>query len=113
LVGARDGRGLAVSSVDSQMQPYLAAVVEASGAAPDLTFPQRNFLHLHALRLVNRWQWHFMGTQMRAHAGKRHVTIWRDELDNLIARGLIEASHGVSYRVTDAGRETICAANKT
>jgi len=102
-----------VSILEAQMQPYLAAVVEASAAPPDLTFSQRNFLALHALRLVDRWKWHFMETQLRAHAGRRKATIWRVELDNLIARGLIEASHGVSYRVTEAGRETICAANKT
>lgn len=90
--------------LESSMGPYLAAVVEASETASDLTVAQRNFLELHALHLVERWQWHFIGTQMRAHAGIRTATIWRDDLDNLIARGLIEESHGVSYRITDAGR---------
>ena len=89
------------------MAPHLAAVVEAAKATPDLTVAQRNFLTLHALHLVERWQWHFIWTQMRAHAGIRTATIWRDDLDNLIARGLIEESHGVSYRITDAGRQKI------
>jgi hypothetical protein len=68
---------------------------------------QRNFLALHARHLVERWQWHFCGTQLRAHAGKRRATIWRDDLDDLVTRGLMARGYASDVRITDAGRETL------
>lgn len=72
----------------------------------NLSVAQNNFLKLHAQHLVDRWQWHFLETQLRAHAGERHsATIWRDELDDLVSRGLMERSHGFVMQITNAGRQ--------
>lgn len=97
------------TDLDAAMAPHLAAVAEASAVADDLTVAQRCFLALHSKRLVERWQWHFMETQLRAHAGLHKATIWRDELADLITRGLIEKTWGFGYRITDAGRKKITA----
>jgi hypothetical protein len=71
---------------------------------PEFTAAQRRFLELHMLHIVERWQWHFLETQLRAHAGNHTATIWRDELDDLVSRGLMDRGHGFDMRITDAGR---------
>lgn len=77
---------------------------------PDLSVAQRNFLVLHASHLVERWQWHFLGTQLRAHAGRRKATIWCDDLDDLLSRGLMEGGHGCAdVRITSEGRQRIAS----
>lgn len=62
----------------------------------DLSDSQRAFLALHIQHAVDMWQWHFCKTQLRAHAGIRRATIWIDELDDLIARGLMRKGFGVA-----------------
>lgn len=73
----------------------------------DLTVPQRNFLRLHVKRVVYMWQWHLGETQLRAHAGTFRATIWRDELNDLIARGLMYRGTGNIIGTTTAGRELV------
>jgi hypothetical protein len=73
----------------------------------DLTIAQRNFLRLHVKHAVDKWQWHFCETQLRAHAGRRKATIWRDELDDLVSRGLVNVSHGNSVYATMTGRDLV------
>lgn len=54
-----------------------------------LTRSQLNFLALHSRTVVERWQWHFQETQLRAHAAQRSATIASDELADLIERGMM------------------------
>lgn len=72
-----------------------------------LTVAQHNFLALHAAALVTSWQWHFCESQLRAAAGTRKATIWRDELDDLVRWGLMERGTGYSVAVTAMGREAM------
>jgi hypothetical protein len=75
-----------------------------------LSVAQTNFLALHAKHVVERSQWHFCDTQLRAHAGRHKATIWRDDLEDLLARGLMERGVGIAdMRITDAGRQAIAA----
>lgn len=68
-----------------------------------LTVSQHNFLRLHATHAVEMWKWHFCSTQLRAHAGTRRATIWADELNDLIARGLMRYGLGTAnvYATSD------------
>lgn len=63
-----------------------------------LTVSQRNFLRLHVTHAVEMWKWHFCSTQLRAHSGhNRRATIWVDELNDLIERGLMRYGIGVAH----------------
>lgn len=76
----------------------------ASPPLQPLSIPQRNFLRLHALYLVDCHKWHFVCTQLRAFAGTKSATIWRDELDDLVARGLMQYGVGCAdVRILPAG----------
>lgn len=76
----------------------------ASPPLQPLSIPQRNFLALHARHIVDRWQWHFVSTQLRAFAGTKSATIWRDELDDLVALGLMQYGVGCAdVRILPAG----------
>lgn len=78
----------------------------ASPPLQPLSTPQRNFLALHVRHQVDRWQWYFVCTQLRAFASGRSATIWRDELDDLVARGLMQYGVGCAdVKVTEQGRE--------
>ena len=72
-----------------------------------LTIAQRNFLRLHVKHAVDMWQWHFCKTQLRAHSGRRRATIWVDELDDLIARGLMFRGLGATVYATTDGKALI------
>lgn len=72
-----------------------------------LTISQRNFLRLHVTRAVDKWQWHFCSTQLRAHAGTRRATIWADELHDLVARGLVTRGPGETVYATMDGKAMI------
>jgi hypothetical protein len=85
----------------------LERVLGALEDQPELTTAQRNFLRLHVKRTVDRWQWHFCSTQLRAHAGRRSATIWYGELDDLVQRGLMLRSHGATVYATMAGAEMV------
>jgi hypothetical protein len=75
---------------------------------PQLTQSQLRFLALHARTVVERWQWHFQEAQLRAHAATRSATICRDELADLIERGLMYRLGG-SFAVypTTHGKELV------
>jgi hypothetical protein len=79
------------------------------GALEDepLTISQRNFLRLHVTRAVDKWQWHFCSTQLRAHAGTRRATIWVDDLHDLVARGLVTRGPGETVYATLDGKEAV------
>lgn len=65
---------------------------------------QRAFLRLHAHFLVDQWQWHFCDVQLRAQAEGIGATIWRDDLEHLIRRGLMRQGHGSAVTITEAGK---------
>lgn len=73
----------------------------------DLTVSQRNFLRLHVKHAVDKWQWHFCSTQLRAHAGNRRATIWADDLHDLVARALVTRGPGETVYATSNGRALI------
>lgn len=74
----------------------------------DLSASQRNFLRLHVKHAVDGWQWHFCNTQLRAHVRRQRATIWIDELNDLIARGLMFKGAGAAdVHPTDAGKALI------
>src|SRR6185503_12629364 len=78
---------------------------EASeGVAAEVTPSQIRFLTLHAKRSVDRWQWHFSGCTLRAWADKRSASLGREELQGLVAAGLMKLGLGVSVSATPAGR---------
>jgi hypothetical protein len=72
----------------------------------ELNRAQTAFLALHLGR-VDTWQWHFLGTQLRAQADGISATIWRDDLDHLIRRGLLRRSHGEMVEITAQGRQAV------
>lgn len=74
--------------------------------APETTLSpaQLAFLSLHVLHHVERWQWHWFETMLRAHAGRRSATIWRDAAEEMVAWGLMEWGHGCAdMKPTAAG----------
>lgn len=72
-----------------------------------LNAEQLRFLWLHASHHVVKWQWHFLETMLRAYTDKgQTASIWRDNLNDLLQRGLLEHGHGCAdVRITDLGRE--------
>lgn len=73
-----------------------------------LTVAQLAFLRLHVKHAVTMWRWHFCETQLRAQASRmRRATIWRDELDDLIARGLMTQGLGNTCYATPDGKALI------
>jgi len=73
-----------------------------------VTPSQRAFLAFHAKAAPVQWRWHFLGTQLRATSERgRSVTLWRDELEELLAAGMLAASHGESVVVTEAGKQAL------
>lgn len=71
----------------------------------DLTDTQCAFLRLHVRHLVERWQWHFSGAQLRAHAGTHRATISSDELAALVTRGLVRRGGGEAVYPTKVAKE--------
>lgn len=66
---------------------------------------QLRFLRLHALHLVERWQWHWLDTMLRAYTDRGDTaTIWRDDVEQLLQQGLMEAGMGFTMSVTIKGR---------
>lgn len=76
--------------------PALAPAVPLSPA-------QLAFLTLHVRHAVTAWRWHWCETLLRATAGKRTATLWRDEACELVALGLMEWGMGSQVKVTPAG----------
>ena len=73
-----------------------------------MTLAQRNFLTLHARNIVYQHQWYFCETQLRAQTGTKTATIWRDELDDLVNRGLMLRGAGCAdVTITTDGRELV------
>lgn len=77
----------------------------ACDCASDLTDSQRAFLRLHVTRLVDRWQWHFRGAMIRAHAGALRATISSAELTALVSRGLVRRGGGAAVYPTKTAKE--------
>jgi hypothetical protein len=83
----------------------VVAFAEEAPLAP-LSPNQLRFLALHTHHRPERWTWHFCETMLRAATDRgRTATIWRDDLADLMGRGLMEQGAGYAdVRVTDAGR---------
>jgi hypothetical protein len=81
----------------------------ASPPLAPLSIPQRNFLALHARYFVERYRWHFSECALRAHAGTKSATIWCDELDDLVGRGLMQMGGPgrADVALTALGREVV------
>lgn len=71
-----------------------------------LNAAQRAFLAFHAEHLVTEWRWHFAGTQLRASAAGGVATLWKDDLEALVAWGLLVKGVGCAdVALTEAGRD--------
>jgi hypothetical protein len=79
-----------------------------------LSSSQFNFLSLHVDHVVTAWRWHWCETMLRATAGggarMRTATLWADELESLVASGLMEWGMGSQVRPTSAGVELVRSA---
>lgn len=74
---------------------------------------QLRFLAFHHKHTVACWRWHFLGTQLRATSERgRSVTIWKDDLSELLEAGLLRASHGASVQLTALGRDVSTRCDK-
>ena len=79
-----------------------------------MTPSQSRFLSFHAKARPVQWRWHFLGTQLRATSERgKSVTLWREEVTELLGLGLLAASHGESVIVTDLGKEALNGAKET
>lgn len=78
-------------------------------AAPFQPTPaQIRFMRLHAWHLVEKWQWHWLQTLLRATTDRGvTATLWAGDVEALIQEGLMEAGIGYAMSVTDAGRELL------
>jgi hypothetical protein len=76
-------------------------------APANLSGSQLRFLRLHARAVVDRWQWHFQQTQLRAHSGTRRATIAQNELAELCERGLMIRGHGAAVYATPTGKALV------
>ncbi len=72
------------------------------------TRAQLHFLRLHCFHLVEKWQWHWFQTMLRATTDRDvTATLWADDVEELVREGLMEAGMGYAMSVTDAGRELL------
>jgi hypothetical protein len=82
------------------------ATVFADPAAPSPV--ALDFLALHVLHGVTAWRWHWCETMLRATAGLRTATLWRDDVDDLVQAGLMEWGLGCAdVRPTSKGVELV------
>jgi hypothetical protein len=74
-----------------------------------MTPAARAFLALHAAPTPpHTWRWHFLDTQLRASGDAGCVTIWADELDDLVEAGLLGRGPGCAdCYITPEGREAV------
>jgi hypothetical protein len=77
--------------------------------APPLNRAQTAFLALHAgPTSPHTWQWHFAGSALRATGETGSATIWRDDLEHLIRRGLLRKGVGCAdVTITEQGRQAV------
>jgi hypothetical protein len=76
--------------------------------APGMTPTQRAFLAFHLAHQVERWRWHFLGCQLRAHAGRRTATVSVWEMDDLLGQGLMFKGAGCAdVHLTELGRAAL------
>lgn len=69
---------------------------------------QIRFMRLHAWHLVEKWQWHWFQTMLRATTDRGvTATLWVDDVEELVSEGLMEAGMGYAMNVTSAGREML------
>lgn len=67
---------------------------------------QLHFLRLHTFHCVEKWQWHWFNTMLRATTDRGvTATLWADSVEELIREGLMEAGMGFCMEVTPKGRE--------
>lgn len=87
----------------------LAYLLQAPPLVPFLPSPaQIRFMRLHAWHLVERWQWHWFQTMLRATTDRGvTATLWADSVEELIHNGLMEAGMGFCMTLTAAGREML------
>jgi hypothetical protein len=80
-----------------------------SPAAPALSPAARAFLALHAApNPPHTWRWHFAGSALRATSEGGCAAIWLDDLDALVAAGLLGRGPGCAdCYVTDLGRDAL------
>lgn len=69
---------------------------------------QIRFMRLHTFHCVEKWQWHWLQTMLRATTDRGvTATLWVDSLEELVREGLMEAGMGYAMSVTDAGLELL------
>jgi hypothetical protein len=87
----------------------LSLLAHALQGAPPLAWQpnaaQQRFLRFHT-RLVEKWRWHFVETQLRAYTEHgQTATIWKDDLAELLHRGLMFKGMGAAdVHLTEQGR---------
>lgn len=87
----------------------LIPYVDSPPLAPFLPSPaQIRFMRLHAWHLVEKWQWHWFQTMLRATTDRGvTATLWVDDVEALVSEGLMEAGMGYAMTLTAAGREML------
>lgn len=86
--------------------PPLAPLVPIAPFQPSPA--QLRFMRMHAWHLVEKWQWHWFQTMLRATTDRGvTATLWADEVESLVSEGLMEAGMGYVMNVTAAGRELL------
>lgn len=87
----------------------IAYLLHSPPLAPFQPSPaQIRFMRLHAWHLVEKWQWHWLQTMLRATTDRGvTATLWVDSVEEMIREGLMEAGMGFCMSVTDAGREML------
>lgn len=70
-----------------------------------LTTDQLRFIRLHQRHLVERTQVIFQGAMVRAVSDRGvTATVRLDELESLLADGVMAQAHGGAFTVTESGR---------
>ena len=86
--------------------PPLAPLVPVAPFPPSRA--QIRFMRLHTFHCVEKWQWHWFQTMLRATTDRGvTATLWVDEVESLVSQGLMEAGMGYAMSVTDAGLELL------
>lgn len=71
----------------------------------NLTDPALRFIRLHQRHFVESWQALFGGGMVRAATDRGiTATVRLDELEGLLAAGLLSQGHGGSFCLTEEGR---------
>lgn len=83
-------------------------VAVQGGAVTSLNPSQRAFLRFHCRHTPAQWRWHFVGTQLRVRTEHgQGATIWKDDLGQLLALGLMRRGVGEIIEITESGRVAV------